>query len=118
MRRTVKLYAILLIILLAWADVSCAGGPSRKLGRGIANTFTGWIELFITPYENFEKRGNIAEGLCGIPAGIAKAGLRTIAGIYELISFAFPIPENYDPILTPEFVTVKPFVELDDIDDE
>ena len=36
--------------------------------------------------------------------GIGMTIVRTGAGIYEVVTFPFPIPEDYGPVLEPEFV--------------
>lgn len=117
-----KIITVLLVIMLAWNSVSYADpprttkvrrGPFTKLGRGTANALTGWVEAFNTTRDGWKKHG-FGGALYGAPAGIAKAGLRTIVGIFEIITSPFPGPNNYEPILEPEFVT-KPFP-IDDVE--
>jgi putative exosortase-associated protein (TIGR04073 family) len=37
----------------------------------------------------------------GLFIGIGFFVLRELAGVYEIITFPFPIPSNYDPIMDP-----------------
>lgn len=87
-----------LIITPAFADVW------RKLGRGAANTFTGFFEIpkkVIT----LTKSDNPLVGFTwGFVKGTGVGLLRTAAGIYELVTFPIPAPANYEPIIQPEFV--------------
>ena|SRR3989338_3191309 len=91
-------------LMVTVAAVCFAQDPFTKLGRGVANTLTGWVEL----PKNVYKTSVEDNALAGITLGLAKgAGMtivRTGAGIYEIATFPFPLPENYKPILEPEYV--------------
>lgn len=76
----------------------------QKLGRGIANIVTGWIEIPKNIYETSQDE-NIALGLTvGLAKGLGMSIIRTGAGIYDTVTFPFPIPEDYEPLLEPEYV--------------
>lgn len=81
-----------------------AQSPVRKLGRGAANTITGFLEVPANIVDVVEEEGPIAAITYGIARGCAMAVLRTAVGVYELVTFALPFPENYEPILEPEFM--------------
>lgn len=75
----------------------------RKLGRGIANTATGWMEvpkqMYIVSTEE-----NIGLGLTwGLAKGVGMGVVRTGAGVLDTATFPFPI-NDYEPLLEPEFV--------------
>jgi putative exosortase-associated protein (TIGR04073 family) len=40
----------------------------------------------------------------GLAKGVGMTIVRTGAGVYETVTFPFPIPEGYGPVLEPEFV--------------
>ena len=87
-----------LIITPCFADVW------RKLGRGLANTVTGVIEI---PKKviMISKEENVLLGMTwGLVKGTTVGMLRTAAGVYETVTFPFPIPEDYAPVLEPEYV--------------
>ena len=92
------------VFLLTVATVCFASDPFTKLGRGVANTLTGWVEI----PENIYKTSVDENAFAGVTLGLAKgAGMtivRTGAGIYEITTFPFPLPEDYKPILEPEYV--------------
>ncbi len=73
----------------------------EKLGRGLGNAVSGWLELPLT-MKNTYKRKDPATSLCtGTLIGAFKAIGRTAVGVFEAVTFLFPIPENYAPILPP-----------------
>ena len=76
----------------------------KKLMRGLANVLTGWLELPKNIYE-ISVKDNIFSGLTiGLARGVGMTIVRTSAGVYELVTFPFPIPEDYEPVLEPEYV--------------
>ena len=96
--------AVVMIMVLAVATVSYAQDPAKKLGRGLANILTGWIELPKNIYDTSVEDNPLAGLTIGLAKGIGMTIVRTGAGIYEVITFPFPIPEDYGPVLEPEFV--------------
>jgi putative exosortase-associated protein (TIGR04073 family) len=94
------------LLILSISDVNAAAhhnnSASRKMGRGFAAITCGVMEI----------PGNILretemQGVAGIPLGLAlglgKTVRRELVGVYEFISAPFPYPENFKPILSPEF---------------
>ncbi|NQT21810.1 MAG: exosortase system-associated protein, TIGR04073 family [Candidatus Omnitrophica bacterium] len=99
-----------LILVVAIVAVVCmtanvyAQDPGKKLVRGVANVLTGWVELPKNIYQTTVE-DNILSGLTiGLAKGVGMSIVRTGAGIYETVTFPFPIPEDYAPVLEPEFV--------------
>lgn len=96
--------ALVMVMVLAVATASYAQDPAKKLGRGLANILTGWIELPKNIYDVSVEDNPLAGLTIGLAKGIGMTIVRTGAGIYEVITFPFPIPEDYGPVLEPEFV--------------
>ena len=96
--------ALVVIMVLAVASTSYAQDPAKKLGRGLANILTGWIELPKNIYDVSVEENPLAGLTIGLAKGIGMTIVRTGAGIYEVVTFPFPIPEDYGPVLEPEFV--------------
>ncbi len=96
--------AVVMVIVLAVATSSYAQDPAKKLGRGLANILTGWIELPKNIYDVSVEDNPLAGLTIGLAKGIGMTIVRTGAGIYEVVTFPFPIPEDYAPVLEPEFV--------------
>ena len=96
--------AHVLALILMTTTVCYAQDAFTKLGRGVANTLTGWVELPKNIY-NTSVEDNAFSGMTlGLAKGAGMSLVRTGAGIYEIATFPFPLPENYRPILEPEYV--------------
>jgi len=104
----IKLIFIIVIILVFGINTAADAGPFEKLGRGIANSLTGWIEIFTTTYESSKENG-MTGIVSGIPEGIVKALVRSLAGVYEIVTFPLPVPADYKSIIEPEFVQIRQF---------
>lgn len=99
----------------AWADEPQPPEPpaeepglvaliGTKLVRGIANFGFGWVEVPKQIYLVGQHKGWLAGTVRGPIDGLGMFGARTIAGMYEIFSFLFPIPPHYQPLMQPEFV--------------
>ena len=103
--------------LLVAALVGLAPGPAHaaesgkaftKLTRGLVNLVTGWVEIPKRVMETSQQSGYWTGFTWGIVRGIGYAFVRTAAGGYELVTFPFPAPQNYEPVIQPEFVFTEP----------
>ena len=96
--------AILALTLFSPAPASAAT-IGTKLGRGLANTLTGWVE--IPAHIGAAKRDDTAvlRFVTGTFEGIEKGLTRTLLGIWDLISF--PVPPYDRPVLDPEILISK-----------
>lgn len=103
MKKALAALAILVSCLLVWQGSSFADCPTRKLRRGLANIATGWLEVFTTTQRHYEERG-WSGWLTGIPTGLGRMIWRTSAGVYETVTFPLALPEDYRPIMEPEFL--------------
>ncbi len=78
-------------------------GPTRKLGRGISNMLYGVTEIPHTIAQVNERDGNAAAGGYGVVRGVGRAAMRFHVGIWEILSFPFPLVRGtYYPALTPD----------------
>lgn len=106
MRKTIKiLFVCCVVVSMIGMSTQCyAQDPLNKLGRGLANVLTGWVELPKNVYDTSVEE-NVLSGLTmGLAKGIGMTIVRTGAGVFETVTFPFPIPEDYEPVLEPEFV--------------
>ncbi len=102
--------SVLLVVASGVNRLACAdagnGTPTgekmfAKLGRGLANAVTGWIEIPRQMRDESEVSG-LGVGLTwGLAEGVGYAIARTIAGVYEIVSFPVPMPEDYRPVIDP-----------------
>lgn len=75
-----------------------------KLFRGMVNAATGWMEI---PKQIATTWGESGAGVglsWGFIKGIGYAVARSTAGGFEIATFPLPIPEDYKPIMQPEYV--------------
>ncbi len=91
-------------LVLSATTICFAQDAFTKLGRGVANTLTGWVELPKNIYDTSVQDNAFAGMTLGLAKGAGMTIVRTGAGIYEIATFPFPLPENYKPILEPEYV--------------
>jgi putative exosortase-associated protein (TIGR04073 family) len=88
--------------------VSSSGMPRQRVykqtGQGRGQYRYRWVEL---PKQIFNTSvdENVFSGLTvGTAKGIAWTVMRTLGGMYEFVTFPFPIPEDYASVIEPEFV--------------
>ncbi len=75
-----------------------------KLGRGIVNILTGWIEFPVQIVKRSKSDG-IGAGLSlGLLEGVGMTVVRTLAGAVEVVTFLAPLPGDYDPLLEPPII--------------
>lgn len=70
-----------------------------KLGRGAANTLGGWLELPLNIQQRYAARDTAGSILTGAAYGVFKGAVRTGVGVYEVVTFFLPYPEDFAPIL-------------------
>jgi len=103
-RGSITIIAIISLFLSAtpvWAEGGHAG---TKLMRGVSNILTGWVEIPKNMID-VSRDENILVGMTvGLGKGLGKGVLRTGAGVYDGVTFPFPMPEHYEPILEPAYV--------------
>ena len=79
-----------------------------KLGRGILNILDAIVEIPGTMMRESEAEG-VGSGITkGTIDGIVNTVVRALVGVFEVATFALPIPENYEPILDdPKFLSTQ-----------
>ncbi len=89
----------------AFADdgVRYATGATTKLGRGVVNTATGWVEV--------PKQAAIGARQAGLPGliggtvkGVGMGVARTVVGGFEIVTFWAPVPDRFAPVMNPPTV--------------
>jgi len=96
--------AVVALMIINITSTCHAQEMTRKLGRGLGNILTGWIELPKNIYDT-SMESNVFAGLTlGTAKGVGMTVMRTVVGAYETVTFPIPLPEDYKPIVEPEFV--------------
>jgi putative exosortase-associated protein (TIGR04073 family) len=83
---------------------SDASKMMHKLGRGITNILTCWVELPRNVAIEWEKTDPVTGLILGSVKGVGWTFTRLVTGAYDTLTFPFPVPANYEPMLDPEFV--------------
>ncbi|MDX2175334.1 MAG: exosortase system-associated protein, TIGR04073 family [Candidatus Sumerlaeia bacterium] len=76
----------------------------HKLGRGVSNVLFGWIEVPRNIAKEWRKTDPFTGTILGTVQGVVWTVGRTLGGVYDVVSFPFPIPNDYQPLMEPEFV--------------
>ena len=97
------------LFLITAAAPACAEGMNAgkgftKLARGGINLVTGWVEIPKRIHETSLQSGAAAGFTWGLLRGLGYGFIRTAAGVYELVTFPFPAPPDYEPVIQPEYV--------------
>ena len=88
----------------AMAEEMVPPAAAEKAVRGLANTGLGVVvELPKTVYYDTLEDGPLYGLTVGVLEGLSWGIARTLVGIYEVLTFPFPTPEGYRPILTPAY---------------
>lgn len=81
-----------------------AVGSGVKLGRGIVNTSTGWVEFFRGIYDKTVEYDPVTGLIYGSLYGTGMTVIRTVSGAYDAATFLFPAPRRFETTINPEFV--------------
>ena len=88
------------LLTSATADTKTEQYPvnlEQKLGAGLLNTATGWVELAKTPIAISKKEG-IGWGLTlGPVMGVVNAVGRTSCGVFDVVTFILPTKPLIEP---------------------
>ena len=103
-KRSLTALAAALVLVSLTAGPAMAGDPFTKLGRGAANLLTGWVEIPKNIYATSVEQNAFVGMTGGLLKVLGQGIVRTAGGAYEIISFPFPAPANYEPVMQPEFV--------------
>jgi putative exosortase-associated protein (TIGR04073 family) len=108
MKQFSKIILVLLVVLSFSASVVSAGelfdNMTYKLGRGLTNIVTSPLDVLKTFDNEFMKYGSYKGTSYGVIKGLSNGVSRLCVGVFEVLTFPFEIPENYGPIIEPEFI--------------
>jgi putative exosortase-associated protein (TIGR04073 family) len=103
------------LVLLTFLTTTCfARGPfysesvparsSRKFARGFVNTIFFWAEIPKEVNRDWQNVDPLTGVFTGTGKGLYKGAQRFGTGIYEMVTFPYDSPANYQPIVYPETV--------------
>lgn len=103
--KTIGLAVILGVGVMAASlpSVAPAQDAATKFGRGIAACALGWLELPGNIYDEGTKNGWLMGSTAGFGKGIGMTVVRTLVGVWDLVTFPIPAPDEYNSILKPDY---------------
>jgi putative exosortase-associated protein (TIGR04073 family) len=114
MKRTLTtLLAAAFILAIAGATPAAAqsdrnegdfGRMMHKLGRGVTNIFTCWVEIPRNIAEEWERTDPISGLITGGIKGVGWGFARFATGVYETFTFPVPVPADYAVMMEPEYI--------------
>ena len=90
----------LVLIVAAWSTFGVvhqawAQDPIHKMGRGVVNALTGWIELPKQISLGKQEDNPVAGIGRGLVKGAGLTILRSGIGVYEVVTFPIPYPKDF-----------------------
>lgn len=102
----VRIIAVALLVLLMAGQACYACQQVDKFGRGLCNLLGG--NLMEVPKNidlEWKASNNAAVGtFCGFFKGAVMAMGRTVSAVWDIATFAFPVPKGYEPLMKPAYV--------------
>ncbi len=77
---------------------------ARKLGRGFANVCSAPAEFIRMPTLIARREGGMAGVTVGAAQGFREFIKREAAGLIEMATFPIPFPNEFQPLVRPEFI--------------
>jgi putative exosortase-associated protein (TIGR04073 family) len=74
-----------------------------KLGRGLADMTTGFLELPGNIVAENRDHGAGSAATVGFAKGLGMIPVRELVGVYNFVTAPFPYPNDYGPILHPKY---------------
>lgn len=95
--------ALLVIFVCTTAYAEIEANPAYKLGRGVTNMASCWLEVPKQIYLTSKEHDPLIGFTFGLMKGVAYTVLRGSSGVYDTTTFLLP---KYDLLLMePEFIT-------------
>ena len=93
--RSMTAAAIVAGMALWMAPAAWAQDPIHKMGRGVVNVLTGWIELPKQVHLGSQEENPVVGLGKGLLKGASLTILRGGVGLYEAITFPIPYPRDF-----------------------
>lgn len=110
-RRRTATRAILVATVAAWVAAASLGfsTPARadtaaeKAGRGLAAMTTGFLEVPGNMVAETRRNGPAYGMTLGFVKGLGGIVVRELVGVYEFVTAPIEVPDDFEPILEPEY---------------
>ena len=95
MPRKVLIVVMMVGIVVLGAPTAWAQDPIHKMGRGLVNVLTCWIELPKQLHLGKQEDNPIAGMAHGLAKGVSLFVVRGGMGLYEAVTFPIPYPKGF-----------------------
>jgi putative exosortase-associated protein (TIGR04073 family) len=105
MARRIAVFGIIILFAVILSTPAYCDTWVKKFSRGVCNMLTAPVEIPAQMRTVGNAEGPTVGVTYGLLKGVGVCIKRELVGIYEVVTFPFPIPRNYAPIMTdPEFM--------------
>ncbi len=94
-QRCVAIAIVVGMGLLTCTGVAWAQDPIHKMGRGVVNVLTGWVELPKQIGMGFSQEHPFTGAGSGFLEGVKLLAVRMGMGLYETVTFPVAYPKDY-----------------------
>lgn len=102
MKKHLLALGVAALVLLNLASPAMAKDDAfTKFGRGVTNIAISPAELYTQPLLLSKSCEPTIAIFGGLFKGLAMFLIREVVGIYEVVTFPFPLPKGYKPVLNP-----------------
>ena len=84
-----------MLVVLATGPAAWAQDPIHKMGRGLVNVLTGWIEVPKQMQLGSQEHNPVTGVGKGLLKGASLTLLRGGIGLYEALTFPLPYPKKF-----------------------
>ncbi|MBZ0167757.1 MAG: exosortase system-associated protein, TIGR04073 family [Candidatus Omnitrophica bacterium] len=101
---------IMAMVILTWVPSAHAeNNPGAKLGRGIVNIVTAPVEIPKQTRAYWIEGAQLTDHIliwagCGTVWGLIQTVKRAGSGVWDIVSFPFDKPADFEPLLSPDYV--------------
>ena len=112
MKKALSFVLITALMVAVVSPVLAADNPAEKFTRGVVNVISGPLEIAKQLDTEIKASDTKAKkATLGVASGLFKGLAYTIgrmgSGIWDMMTFPFKVPENYEPVMKPDFVLDK-----------
>lgn len=96
--RRMNRVAVVLAVMAGWlacAGPACAQDPIHKVGRGLTNVVTCFLEIPKGIFQGTQEENPVVGAATGLVKGAWLGVTRLVVGAYETLTFPLPYPKGY-----------------------
>ena len=88
-------WAVVMVVGLWLTPQASAQDPIHKMGRGVVNILTGWLEVPKQLHLGIQEANPVTGAGWGLLKGAGLTVLRGGVGVYETLTFPIPYPKGF-----------------------